>query len=226
MSDHDAKHDDFNFTGVRELPGKLPEGERVLWQGGPRWTSLFRRAFHGRTIALYFAILIGSRGVAVASSGAGIADVLIAMLWLAPLAITGLGLIAFVAWLSARASWYTITNRRVVMRVGAVLEISFNFPFAVIDKAGLRLHAEGTGDIPLLFHDGNSIAYMHLWPHARPWQLRRTQPMLRSIEEPQRVAELLATALASATGGSALPISAGKAPQTMPNGSMLPAAGH
>lgn len=210
---HDAQHDDFNFAGVRELPGRLPDGERILWQGAPRWTSLFRRAFHGRTIAAYFAILIVSRGIAVAGNGAGLIEMLKAMAWLLPLAGIGLGLIALIAWLCARASWYTITNRRVVLRAGVVLEITFNFPYAVIDSAGLRLHGEGTGDIPLQFVDGNSIAYLHLWPHARPWQFRHTQPMLRAIESPQQVAEILSRAMAAATGGVALPVEASLASQ-------------
>lgn len=215
---HDAKHDDFNFASVRELPEKMPDGERILWQGAPRWTSLFRRAFHGRTIALYFAALIASRGVAVAIGGAAFGEVLMSMVYLLPLAAVGLGLMALVAWLSARATWYTVTNKRVLMRVGVVLEITFNFPFAVIDSAGLRQHAEGTGDIPLLFKDGNSIAYLHLWPHARPGQFRRTQPMLRSIDEPQAVASLLANALATATGGTALPVTAANGRQPQPAG--------
>ena len=34
MSEH---HDDFDFEPVRGLPQVLPEGERLLWQGAPRW---------------------------------------------------------------------------------------------------------------------------------------------------------------------------------------------
>lgn len=228
MSAHDARHDDYNFSGVRQLPEPMPDGERILWQGAPRWTSLFRRAFHGRTIAIYFAILVASRGIAVAAGGASLVTVLMSMAYLLPLVIAGLGLMALVAWLSARATWYTVTSKRVLMRVGVVLEITFNFPFAVIDSAGLRLHGEGTGDIPLQFKDGNSIAYLHLWPHARPGQYRHTQPMLRAIENPQAVASLLAQALAAATGGTALPVIAanGHQPQSASVASLQTAAGH
>ena len=215
MSGHE--HDDFNFTGgVRELPGKLPDGERILWQGAPRWTSLFRRAFHGRTIAIYFALLIGSRGVSVMLNGGGIVEALTAMSYLLPLAVAGLGLMALVAWLTARATWYTVTNRRVLMRAGVVLEITFNFPYSVVDSAGLRVHAEGTGDIPLRFTNDNSIAYSHLWPHVRPWRFRHTEPMLRSVEEPQKLATMLAQAIAQATGGVAMPVGSAEPSRQLP----------
>lgn len=223
MSGHD--HDDYNFTGVRELPGKLPDGERILWQGAPRWTSLFRRAFHGRTIAIYFALLISSRGAAVLLGNGGIGDALMAMSYLLPLAVAGLAMLALVAWLTARATWYTVTNRRVLMRAGVVLEITFNFPYAVVDSAGLRVHAEGTGDIPLRFTDDNSIAYSHLWPHVRPWRFRHTEPMLRSVEEPQKVAEMLAQAIALATGGTALVIDSNESSRQMPISGVTATAG-
>lgn len=224
-----SDHDDYNFSGVRQLPEQLPDGERILWQGAPRWTSLFRRAFHGRTIAIYFALLVASRGIAVALGGAAIGEVMMAMVYLLPLVALGLGLMALVAWLSARASWYTVTNRRVLMRVGVVLEITFNFPFAVVDKAGLKRHGEGTGDIPLQFKDGQSIAWLHLWPHVRPGHYRHTQPMLRAIEQPEAVAALLAQAMAEATGGTALPLASGTvqaSTEHRPAVALRTAAGH
>ena len=53
------------------------------------------------------------------------------------------------------------------------------------------------------------IAYLHLWPHVRPWQLKRTQPMLRALADAQGVAQILASALAQAEAArSALPVRA------------------
>ena len=201
-----------NVAAVKELPEALPQGERILWQGGPQWRSLLRRAFHGRKLVFYFAAALGLRGSSELWSGGTPVEALVAMLWLLPVALLGLGLVALLAWLTARASWYTITDRRVVMRIGIVLEITFNFPFKVIDNAGLRLHADGTGDIPLQFMPGEQIAYMHLWPHARPWRFRRTEPMLRCVADGAKVAELLAGAIAAQTGGAALPIRASASP--------------
>ena len=91
---------------------------------------------------------------------------------------------------------YTLTNRRVVMRIGVVLNITFNLPLKTIGSAGLKLHSDGTGDIPLTLTTDDNIAYPHLWPHARPWQLKRTQPMLRCVPHAANVGQLLAEAAA------------------------------
>ena len=95
---------------------------------------------------------------------------------------------------------YTITNRRVVMRIGVVLEITFNFPFRVIESAGLRAYPDGTGDIPLTLTGDDKVAYLHLWPHARPWRAARPEPMLRSVPDAARVADILSRALAAHSG--------------------------
>ena len=42
------------------------------------------------------------------------------------------------------------------------------------------------------------IAYLHLWPHARPWRLKRTEPMLRALADAPAVAAQLAQALQQA----------------------------
>lgn len=187
-------------TTVRELPEKLPASERILWQGAPDWRSLAGRAFHVRAIALYFSILINLRGLAVLLEGGQLREALVAMLWLVPAAAFALAVLSGIAWLCARATWYTLTDRRVVMRLGIVLEITFNFPYSVIESASLREHADGCGDIPLRFVPGEQIAYLHLWPHVRPWRFQRTEPMLRCIPEPHRVAQILASGLAMSAG--------------------------
>lgn len=217
MSHHEAA------TTVRELPERLPAGERILWQGAPNWRSLYRGAFHGRTLSLYFAGLLALRGVFSLADGHDLGTAALSMLWLTPLALAGLGIVAVIAWLTARATWYTITDRRVVMRLGIALEITFNFPYRVIESAGLRLHADGTGDLPITLGPGDRIAYLHLWPHARPWHYRNPQPMLRSVPQAELVADLLARALASATGGTAsnvIPMPA--RPRSVPSGVAAP----
>jgi hypothetical protein len=46
------------------------------------------------------------------------------------------------------------------------------------------------------------IAWLHLWPHARPWHLTRTQPMLRALPQVADVAALLQRAWSAQTGGA------------------------
>lgn len=195
------------------LPELLPAGERVLWQGSPDWRSLARHAFHLRKLTLYFALLLLWRG-AVAGAAGGWAAGLWAALMLLPLPAVALGLVALVARWSAQGAVYTITNRRVVMRIGIVLTVSFNLPLTRIAAAGLAVRADGSGDIPLTLGQGDRIAWLHLWPHVRPWRVARPEPMLRSVPNAAAVARVLTDAWVQATGGSAAPApAAAPAPQ-------------
>jgi hypothetical protein len=187
---------------VYGLPEPLPPGEQILWQGAPRWQSLAIRAFHARKLAVYFGVLLAWPGGATLADGRSLADAALAVASLAPLAITALGLVMLLAWLSSRTTVYTVTTERVVMRIGIVLTITLNLPFRVIESAGLRTYADGTGDIPLSLSGEDKIAIIHLWPHARPWQFARPEPMLRAIPDAAQVGALLSTAIAAATGAS------------------------
>ena len=46
--------------------------------------------------------------------------------------------------------------------------------------------------------EGDKVAYLLLWPHARPWRLSKPEPMLRAVPDAARVAAILARALAAA----------------------------
>jgi Bacterial PH domain len=190
---------DHEFEAAPGLPEPLPRGEHLLWQGSPDWRVMARMAMHTRLLSVYFALLLGVRGINVLANGGSASDAGMAMLWLLPLAVAALGLLALLAWLVCRTSLYTLTDRRVVMRLGVVLGITFNLPYSQIESVGLRHNADGTGDITLLLADTDRIAYMHLWPHARPWHLKRAEPMLRALPQVQGVAEILSKALLAAS---------------------------
>jgi hypothetical protein len=181
----------------------LPEGERVLWQGAPDWRRLAVTAFHVRKVSLYFGILLAWKIVADTYDGSPLAQAAAGSLWLAALAGAAVGLLALLAWLSARTTIYAVTNRRVFLRIGIALPIFVNLPFTGIDAAALRVDDDGSGDIPLKLKGGVRLAYLHLWPHARAWRLRHPEPMLRSVPEAKRVAQILARALATASGSPA-----------------------
>jgi hypothetical protein len=119
---------------------------------------------------------------------------------MALLGATAIGLMTLMAWLSARATLYTVTDKRVVMRIGIVLTLTFNIPFKRIEAAGLHLNANGTGDLPLTLSGEDRIAWLHLWPHARAWHLARPEPMLRCVPQATEVAQLLAQAWSRCTG--------------------------
>jgi len=185
------------FEAAHGLPEALPAGERLLWQGAPDWRQLAWRVFHVREVAVYFALLLAWRAVSVLADGGGVAQAALSALWMLPLALIGVGLLGGLAWLSARTAVYTITDRRVVMRVGIVLSVTFNLPHRQIDAAALRPRAQGHGDIVLRLAPGVRIAYLHLWPHARPWQVRRPEPALRCVPDAARVGALLSQAIAA-----------------------------
>jgi hypothetical protein len=188
------------------LPEPLPRNERVLWEGAPDWRKLAIRVFHARKVAIYFAGLLAWRIVANVSDGAPIGQTLVGSIALALLGMLAVGLLCLIAWFTARTALYTITNQRVVMRVGIVLTVTFNLPFKSIGSAGLKRWRDGSGDIPLVLTGSDRIAYLNLWPHARPWQVKHPQPMLRSIPEAERVASILSQALAASAGVVARPV--------------------
>ena len=181
---------------VRGLPERLPAGEAILWQGAPRWGALARRAFHVRKIAFYFALLLAWLVYADIHDGIAVASTLRSSLWVAGGAAVAIGLLCGLAWLMARSTVYTITTRRVVIRFGVAFPMAFNLPFRRIRTAGLRTYPDGTGDIPLALVEGDRLAYLVLWPHARPWRFAPSEPMLRTIPDAAGVAALLAQALA------------------------------
>jgi len=202
---HTASGHEHEFEAQHGLPEALPPGETLLWQGSPDWWMLARRAFHLRKLALYFTVMVLLRATFVYSDSGSLSAALRATVGPLAWAAIALGLVALLAWLSARSTVYTLTNQRVVMRIGIVLTLTFNLPYKRIAAAGLHLDAGGTGDLPLTLLPPDHIAWLHLWPHARPWRVARAEPMLRCVPDAQRVARLLTQAWAEATGGSAEP---------------------
>lgn len=178
---------------VRGLPEYLPPGERLLWQGAPSWRALATSAFHARALAAYFAVLAVWR----VASGGGDAAALVGGAQLLGFGLLPIGLLALFAWATQRSTVYTITDRRLVMRIGIALPITLNLPFAVIEAAALRQGPAGTGDVVLSLASEHRVPWLVLWPHARPWRLARAEPALRAIPDAAGVAQLLARALAA-----------------------------
>lgn len=182
------------IRGIRE---PLPDGERVLWQGAPSMWSLAVRALHIRKVAVYFGVLLAWRIAASLADGQTLAATLAGALGLAAVAAIGLGLLALLAWLAARTTIYAITTRRVMLRIGIALPIFVNLPFRGIEAVALKTFGDGTGDLPLQLQGNVRLAYLHLWPHARPWRVSQPQPMLRAVRDPLAVAAILKDAIAA-----------------------------
>lgn len=183
------------------LPGNLPQGETLLWQGAPRWRSLGRFAFHDRKLVLYFVVLLGwyaiattlREGVLAAAGGTAL---------FAGLALLAVAFVEVLAWLVARTTLYTITSHRVVMRFGIALPITINLPFKVITAAALKTNSDGTGDLQLALAPTQKVSYFMLWPHIRSSHFFVPKPVLRAVPNAAKAAAILGRALASANGQS------------------------
>jgi hypothetical protein len=190
MSEHD-------FEPIRGLPGNLPEGETLLWQGAPKWRTLAQEAFHMRAVGAYFLVMLAWRTFGAVKGGEPPLQALEAALAVAPIALVALGILALFAWLNSRTTVYTITNRRVVMRFGAAIPKAINIPFSIIEGASLKTFSNGDGDLALSLKAPNKIAFLHLWPHARPWRLSSPEPTFRGLPNAKAAADILASAMAS-----------------------------
>lgn len=212
---------EYDFEPIPGLPERLPPGEEVLWQGSPSWKAMARRAFHVRKVAIYFAILAVLAIAVDASDGLTLISLVKGLTWILFLALLTIGLLTLLAWSMARSSIYTITNRRVVMRIGAALPMMVNLPFKQIQAADLCIHDDGTGDIALRMDPSAKLSYILFWPHVRPWQFSPPQPMLRTIPEPKVVAEILAKALNEFQGTAGQPAETSAAPAEDPSSSAV-----
>ena len=191
------------FEPAFGLPEPLPKGEQILWQGAPDFKDMALRVFHIRKIAIYFAVMIASRGIYLSLTGAAVFDVAKGVLLVTLLAAIALGALATLAWLTARTTAYTLTDQRVVMRIGIVLTLTFNLPLKRLSTAGLQLTRGGFGDIPLALNGGDRIGWLNLWPHARPWRIAKPEPMLRCIPQAHAVATQLQQAWTAINGPGA-----------------------
>ncbi len=186
-------HDDFKFEPIRGLPEALPAGEHILWQGSPVAAKLAREALAIRWVAGYFGLLaIWRAGVSATS-----VDTLTALAHAIPFLLIGAvacGLIYLVAYVQARATVYTLTNKRVGMRIGAALTMTLNLPYTCIGNASLDAREGGTGTLAFELIGDTRLSYILTWPHIRPWHMNPVQPALRCIPDAAAVAAIFAEA--------------------------------
>lgn len=207
---------EYEFEPQFGLPERLPLDEFIVWQGSPDLGALASSAFHFKKLALYFFVLIGACAWPALEAGAGVMAVLQAIKWIAPLTLIGLASVWMLAYLTARTTVYTLTNKRVVMRLGIVFTVTFNLPLKQIASADVRVLPSGYGDITLALKGSDRIAWVHLWPSVRPWKITNPEPTLRAIPQVQEVSAKLTEAWTQTTGmaANATPSVSSSHPQT------------
>ena len=188
--------DDFAVEPIKGLPELLPKGEVILWQGRPNWLQLTIESLNLWWIIGYFGLLATWRFLTVIDYmplGTAI-SVNIPFLFIA--AFAGL-LLCIVGYVQAKATLYTITSKRVVMRIGAALTITLNLPFTKIDNAAVAKKRGDFGNIAFETSGSTKFSYFVLWPHARSWHFGKPQPTLRCIPEIEKVSSILGEAAKS-----------------------------
>lgn len=186
-------HDDFKFEPVRGLPEALPKDEHILWQGSPNPWRLAVEALLLKWVAGYFIVLAVWR-IGVSSTEYPLTD---AMAHGIPFVLVGAVacLVLYgLATVQAKSAVYTLTNKRVAMRIGASLTMTLNLPYTQIANANLDLRQGGTGTVAFELKGDTRFSYLMTWPHVRPWHMNPTQPALRCIPHAERVAAMFADA--------------------------------
>ncbi|SLN32259.1 photosynthetic complex putative assembly protein PuhB [Roseisalinus antarcticus] len=185
-------HDDFNFEPIRGLPAALPADEHILWQGAPNAWRLAREAYALDWIFAYFAVIIVWR-VGASSTLVPFPEALTHAIPFLMIAAIATGIIYGLAYIQARSTVYTLTNKRVTLRIGAALEMTLNVPYVKIGNATCVIRKNGVGTVAFETIGDDRISYLMTWPHVRPWYFR-TQPALRCIPDAAKVAEIFAEA--------------------------------
>lgn len=178
---------EFDHEPIPGLPGELPEGERILWQGKPAAPMIARSVFKTRWIMGYFAVLM-LVALAAGSVGGAAATLIVGLM--------AIGILSLMARAVAKATIYTLTNRRVVLRIGVAIEKCINLPLAMVGAADLEDRGLGHGDIVLTLMGERRLSWFLLWPHVHGWGIANPRPALRAIPEAHKVAEMLADASA------------------------------
>ena len=168
-----------------------------MWQGTPDALTFLRRVLHARMIPLYFGALITWRVLTGFYDGDATSAIAISV---AVAVLLGAVLFALCWWFAravARTTIYTITDKRVVMRFGIAIPVTFNYPFSQIVSADMRQLDGDSATIALTLKEHTKVSWAVLWPHARPWKMARPQPAMRAVGDASAAAAHLAAGLKS-----------------------------
>ena len=185
--------DDFAFEPIRGLPERPPEGEVILWQGQPNWLRLTVDSLNLWWVLAYFIFLFVWRFISVSDLMPIDQALLVSFPFLALALIVAL-LLLLIGFIQAKATVYTITNKRVVMRIGAALTLTLNLPFTEIENAAIAPSSKNFGSIAIDTKSDAKVSFLVLLAHVRAWHFKKPQPSLRCIPNATEVAKILANA--------------------------------
>jgi Bacterial PH domain len=184
-----------DFEPVPGLPGRLPDGEDIVWQGAPASGAVALRVLKTRWIAGYFAALAIWNIVSGIHDGRTAGAILFSAGAIMTMGAIVVAMLEAFAWGVRRTTLYTITNRRVVMRIGVALSATFNLPFSQILSADMRADSKGNGDIALMLKPGHKLSLLVFWPHVRGWRNGTMIPQMIGLDDAEIAAQCLAQQL-------------------------------
>jgi hypothetical protein len=193
------------------LPDHLPGDEQLLWQGRPDWKRLAVNAFHVRKVAIYFVAVAIAQVAYRLLNGEAIQDAIRNVPYLALMAVVACGILLGLAYATAKTTLYTLTSKRLLLKIGIALPAYINLPLKHIDAASVADTGKGCGTICFRTAGDTRLAYLLLWPHARAWHVTKPQPALRDIPN----VEVVAMKIAAALGGKASMIESATMPHAM-----------
>lgn len=182
------------------LPGPLPEGELLLWQGSPDWFRLATRCFGARLAAMYFAVSVVWQVITGVRDGTPLVELAISLWAVLPAAFLAGFFLLGLAYLYATSTVYSVTTRRVLIKSGLAFPLTCDIPFRFIDRVGMRHRGKHSGELVLKLVPEERVGYVHLWPNVIPWRLSRPHPTLHALADVDRAAEVLGKALRDDAG--------------------------
>jgi hypothetical protein len=177
---------DIDFEEIPGVPGRLPPGEYVLWQGRPGWRSIARHTLKVRWVAGWLGIFTVLRLGVDLEAGQRPVGALMAL----GASLACLGILAATAVAFARSTIYTVTSKRLVLRIGVAVPMSVNVPFSIIESADLR-RLPDCGEIVLRLAGTDRIAWLNLWPHVAFGSFARPRPALLALANADEAAKTL-----------------------------------
>jgi len=178
------------FEPTFGFPESLPASEKVLWQGNPCAWLIARRIFFLPHLFFYF-LIFSCLALIVNGDVLTLKDLFVKFLSYMSLGMVAIFILLAISFLISSTTMYSITDKRVVMRIGIVLNLSLNIPFSKIETAELKAYPDKSGDISLNLVPDNKIAYLHLWPHCRPWFFSSPRPRLSCLKDVEVIASCL-----------------------------------
>ena len=178
------------FEPTFGFPESLPASEKVLWQGSPCAWLIARRIFFLPHLFFYF-LTLSCLALILNSEVLTLKDLFIKFLSYMSLGMVAIFLLLAISYFISSTTVYSVTDKRVVMRIGIVLNLSLNIPFSKIETAAYKEYPDKSGDISLNLVPDNKIAYLHLWPHCRPWFFSSPRPRLSCLKDAEVVASRL-----------------------------------